>query len=117
MNLFGLVLFRGGGEMHGHSHGDNGHSHGHSHDGGHSHGHSHGSNDAGEDAGHSHGHSPGDTNQNTSNQGRLETWSGLHQGSFDQFSCEPNHEAIKSDPLSLNLLEMTVRFQFRHIIT
>ena len=109
MNLFGLVLFRGGGEMHGHSHGDNGHSHGHSHDGGHSHGHSHGSNDAGED-GHSHGHSHGDTNQNTSNQGRLETWSGLH---FDQFSCEPNHEAIKSDPLLLNVLEMTVR----HIIT
>ena len=46
MNLFGLVLFRGGGEMHGHSHGDEkgSHSHGHSHGG--SHGHSHGISDS-----------------------------------------------------------------------
>ena len=70
MNLFGLVLFRGGGEMHGHSHGDNGHSHGHSHNDGHSHGHSHGTDDAGDDS-HSHGHSHDDTNQNTSNQAWL----------------------------------------------
>ena len=104
MNLFGLVLFRGGGEMHGHSHGDNGHSHGHSHGGGHSHGHSHASDDVVEDN-HSHGHSHGDTNQNTSNQGWLETWSGVPPLPLISFSCEPNHEAIKNDPLSLNVLK------------
>ena len=65
MNLFGLVLFRGGGEMHGHSHGDNGHSHGHSHGGDHGHSHS-----TGEES-HSHGHSHDDTNQNSSNQAWL----------------------------------------------
>ena len=72
MNLFGLVLFRGGGEMHGHSHGDNGHSHGHSHGSGHVHSHSTG--DVVEE-GHSHGHSHDDTNQNTSNQAWLKIWS------------------------------------------
>ena len=42
MNLFGLVLFQGSGDGHGHSHGGHGHSHGHSHGG---HGHSHGESD------------------------------------------------------------------------
>ena len=110
MNLFGLVLFRGGGEMHGHSHGDNGHSHGHSHGG--DHGHSHSTGDVVEE-GHSHGHSHDDTNQNTSNQAWLKIWSDyfqLQKRFALNFRETLKHEIIKSDPLSLNILKLTVRF-------